>query len=303
MLPRHERTACLRRPLGGHRTAPAEGAAKTPGRPPGPRPARPRWHRLRPANPVPLAPDAQGPGLRQRLDLLAAASRLAGGRCLATIPRTALEPAWRRGRPRLVASERGFLKRPGQEGGRADRPNPTDRGKPGSTYRLAVDRNSIPLAVRRSTAYAHDATQLLLLVDAIPPVIGPRGKPGRPRKRPVKLHVDQAHESSPLRRSLRTPGVTPRVARRGLTRMSGWGGTGGWWRARSPACSAAGAPASATSPATRPEPRGPTTGRRPPASASWRNWGAARLGLHTRSGMMPPRGCRRAARRFTRGEA
>jgi transposase len=79
-----------------------------------------------------------------------------------------------------------------------------------------VDRRGIPLAVRVSGANAHDATQLLPLVDAIPSIIGPRGKPGRPRKRPAKLHADKAYDSSHLRRGLRVRGITPRIARRGI---------------------------------------------------------------------------------------
>ena len=79
-----------------------------------------------------------------------------------------------------------------------------------------VDRNGIPLAVRFSAANAHDSTQLLPLVDAIPPIVGPRGRPGRPRKRPAKLHADKAYDSSALRRALRARSITPRVARRGI---------------------------------------------------------------------------------------
>jgi transposase len=77
-----------------------------------------------------------------------------------------------------------------------------------------LDRNGIPLAVRLSAANAHDATQLLPLVDAIPPIIGPRGRPGRPRKRPGTLHGDKAYDSSPLRRALRSRGIMPRLGRR-----------------------------------------------------------------------------------------
>jgi hypothetical protein len=35
------------------------------------------------------------------------------------------------------------------------------------------------------------------VVDAVPPVKGPRGRPGRPRKRPAKLHCDKGvrHEA------------------------------------------------------------------------------------------------------------
>jgi transposase len=79
-----------------------------------------------------------------------------------------------------------------------------------------VDQNGIPLAIRLSAANTHDSTALLLLVDAIPPIIGPRGKPGRPRKRPAKLHADKAYDSSDLRRALRARGITPRIARRGI---------------------------------------------------------------------------------------
>jgi transposase len=46
--------------------------------------------------------------------------------------------------------------------------------------------------------------------------IGPRGKPGRPRKRPAKLHADKAYDSSDLRCGLRARSITPRIARRGV---------------------------------------------------------------------------------------
>jgi transposase len=91
-----------------------------------------------------------------------------------------------------------------------------DRSKPGSKYHLVVDRNGIPLAVRLSAANSHDATQLVPLVDAIPPIIGPRGRPGRPRKRPAKLHAGKAYDASEIRRALRSGGITPRIARRGI---------------------------------------------------------------------------------------
>ncbi len=79
-----------------------------------------------------------------------------------------------------------------------------------------VDRNGIPLAIRLSAANAHDATHLLPLVDAIPSIVGPRGKPGRPRKRPAKLHGDKAYDAAEKRRALRSRGITPRIARRGI---------------------------------------------------------------------------------------
>jgi IS5 family transposase len=45
---------------------------------------------------------------------------------------------------------------------------------------------------------------------------GPRGRPGRPRKRPAKLHGDKGYDYPRCRRALRRPGITPRIARRGI---------------------------------------------------------------------------------------
>ena len=165
---------------------------------------------------MPLAAAAEGARLRQRLNLLATAPRLAGGRRLGEAARAAAGLAGRRGGHRLEPRQRRQPERPGQKGGEATGPNPTDRGKPGSKYHLVVDKRGIPLAVRLSAANAHDATQLLPLVDQIPPIIGPRGRPGRPRKRPAKLHADKAYDASTLRRALRARGIAPRIARRGI---------------------------------------------------------------------------------------
>jgi transposase len=69
---------------------------------------------------------------------------------------------------------------------------------------------------RRSAANAHDSTSLLPLIDAVPPIVGPRGRPGRPRQRPAKLHADTGYDYPSLRRALRARGITPRIARRGI---------------------------------------------------------------------------------------
>jgi transposase len=103
-----------------------------------------------------------------------------------------------------------------KRGGEQTGPNPVDRGKRGSKYHLVVDRNGVPLAVRLSGANVHDSKLLEPLIDAIPPVVGPRGRPGRPRFRPAKLHADKAYDSSEKRRALRARGITPRIARRGI---------------------------------------------------------------------------------------
>src|SRR5437763_7485814 len=66
-----------------------------------------------------------------------------------------------------------------KKGGEQTGPNPVDRGKSGSKYHLLVDRRGTPLAAQLSAANAHDSTYLERTVDAIPPIFGPRGKPGR----------------------------------------------------------------------------------------------------------------------------
>jgi transposase len=79
-----------------------------------------------------------------------------------------------------------------------------------------VDRRGIPLAVELSAANTHDSLLLEAMVDAIPPVKGPRGRPGRPRRRPAKLHCDKGYDYPRCRRALRRRGITPRIARRGI---------------------------------------------------------------------------------------
>jgi IS5 family transposase len=54
------------------------------------------------------------------------------------------------------------------------------------------------------------------VVDAVRPVKGPRGRPGRPRKRPAKLHLHKAYDDPRCRRALRRRGTAPRIARRGV---------------------------------------------------------------------------------------
>jgi IS5 family transposase len=67
-----------------------------------------------------------------------------------------------------------------------------------------------------SAANTHDSMLLEPMVDAVPPIKGPRRRPGRPRKRPVKLHGDKGYDYPRCRRALRRRGITPRIARRGI---------------------------------------------------------------------------------------
>jgi len=77
-----------------------------------------------------------------------------------------------------------------------------------------VEARGIPLAITLSAANVHDSRMMLEVVDAIEPIR--RGRRGRPRKRPSKLHADKAYDSAPLREELRRRGITPRIARRGI---------------------------------------------------------------------------------------
>jgi len=63
-------------------------------------------------------------------------------------------------------------------------------------------------------------TQLLPLVDAVPPV---RGKVGRPRRRPKSLYADRAYDSEPHRDELRQRHIRPFIARRNTEHGSGLG--------------------------------------------------------------------------------
>ncbi len=80
-----------------------------------------------------------------------------------------------------------------------------------------VDGGGVPLAVRHTAANVHDSKMLEQAVDAIlRPVSGPRGRPGRPRKRPGKLHADKGYDFSRCREALRKRGIKSRIARRGV---------------------------------------------------------------------------------------
>ena len=73
-------------------------------------------------------------------------------------------------------------RRPGQKGGACTGPNPTDRGKPGAKHHLLTDRRGIPLAALQTAANVSAGAVLEDLVDAVPPIRRPHG---RPRRRPA----------------------------------------------------------------------------------------------------------------------
>jgi transposase len=78
------------------------------------------------------------------------------------------------------------------------------------------------LATTLTGANAHDITQLLALLDSIPPV---RGKVSRPQRRPARVQGDRAYDSNPHRAKLRALGIQPVLARRRVPHGSGLGVT------------------------------------------------------------------------------
>jgi transposase len=110
--------------------------------------------------------------------------------------------------------------RAGEKRGSATGPSPVDRGRAGSKHHLLVDATGIPLAWSVTGGNRNDVTQLIPLLDRVPPV---RGKPGRPRRRPDRLTADRGYDHDKYRRLLWQRGVKPEIARRQTAHGSGLG--------------------------------------------------------------------------------
>lgn len=78
----------------------------------------------------------------------------------------------------------------------------------------------MPLAVTLTGGQRHDVTQLMPLIDAVPPV---RGRRGRPRKRPDTLYADRAYDYDTYRKLVRGKEIRPQFAQRGVDHGSGLG--------------------------------------------------------------------------------
>jgi len=76
------------------------------------------------------------------------------------------------------------------------------------------------LAVTLTGGNRNDVTQLIPLIDAIPPI---RGVVGKPRRRPRRLYADRGYDHDKYRRLVRAHGITPIIARRGVEHGSGLG--------------------------------------------------------------------------------
>jgi hypothetical protein len=99
-------------------------------------------------------------------------------------------------------------------------PSPVDRARPGSKHHVITEAHEIPLAASLTGGHRNDITQLMPLIQAIPPV---RGRRGRPRQRPGAVYADRGYDHDKYRRQVRDKGIKPMIARRGTEHGSGLG--------------------------------------------------------------------------------
>ena len=95
-----------------------------------------------------------------------------------------------------------------------------DRRKTGSKHHLIVDAQGVPLASKLTGANRHDVTQLLPLVESIPPI---RGKTGAPLQKPRRVMGDRAYDSREHRMKLSCQAIAADIARRNTPHGSGLG--------------------------------------------------------------------------------
>jgi transposase len=78
----------------------------------------------------------------------------------------------------------------------------------------------IIISIILTAAHRHDVTQLLPLIDAIPPI---RGIRGRPLQKPQVVYADRGYDSEAHRQKLRDRGIKPVLAKRRTEHGSGLG--------------------------------------------------------------------------------
>ncbi|NNN34413.1 IS5 family transposase [Streptomyces sp. S3(2020)] len=126
----------------------------------------------------------------------------------------------RRRRVELVEGGDRWLARQGPQRRPKTGPSPVDRARTGSKHHLITEGHGIPLAISLTGGNRNDVTQLIPLIQAVPPV---RGRRGRPRQRPVALYADRGYDHDKYRKQVRALGITPVIARRGVEHGSGLG--------------------------------------------------------------------------------
>ena len=209
-------TSCQRRVVDeGRAAAPPRAKAGEEGRaaarlePPGA-----HGHSVRPAHRPPVAAHAARAGVWQRVDLLAPVPHVDAPRRVEAAAPHVVARAELGGRDRLEPGRHRQLHGGGEKGGNIIGPNPTDKGRAGCKRHLVVDAAGIPLAVRLTAANVNDCQRFEELLDAIP-ALRHRG-PGRPRRRPAKVHADKGYDYRKCRRACRVRNIQSRIARRGI---------------------------------------------------------------------------------------
>lgn len=169
-----------------------------------------------------MADAAQGDGMWFGQHLLATAGVVATRQGVGSAaPGAAVQASRSRATGPVSRGGRQFFD-PGPGRWKKTGPNPTDRRRPGSKHHILTDAKGIPLSVILTQANRHDVTQLLPLVESIPPIAG---KPGRPRRKPELVQADRGYDSNPHRAALRTRGIESQIARRRTQHGSGLGKT------------------------------------------------------------------------------
>ena len=75
------------------------------------------------------------------------------------------------------------------------------------------DRQGIPLCIGLSAANYPDVKTLEAMLDTVPPIKRPLG---RPRRRPDMVDADKGYDAGYNREACRRRGIIPRIARRGI---------------------------------------------------------------------------------------
>src|SRR5271170_1029243 len=145
---------------------------------------------------------------------------MASGRSLGATPPPAVEPTACRRADRLLSRHRGFVVGPCGARRKKTGPSPVDRRKNGSKHHIVVDAGGVPLATILTGANRNDVTQLIPLVDAIPPIAG---KPGAPLRKPREVMADRGYDSDSHRMELSGRGIATAIARRRQEHGSGLG--------------------------------------------------------------------------------
>lgn len=209
-------TVGLRRAVGGGGAFDPEGEASPPPLRPqaDPRSTGTDGHPLRLEDGHPLGGTLPGDGLRL------------GGHLLARPDEWQRQDVWQKLTKRCwqsstqpirsTAAGRGRLLPRACLRGRAHRPSPVDRRKPGSKHHLITCGAGNPLAAELSAGNVNDVTRFVPLVNAVLPIEGRRG---RPRRRPREVYGDRAYHSRSTRHQLRERRVQARVRQ---ARRSTW---------------------------------------------------------------------------------